>query len=117
MEADLSLYHGLDYRDRWAFDANGRRKLTLRMIAVRLRHLPPDASVVRVTMPEVHDWGRSELLLAQVWQQLAQKPHPWLEAIRKGRHRNVSPERLRQLELGRRRAAERERLIELGEIT
>ena len=44
VEADLSRYHHIDYRDRGRFGPDGRRLLTLRMILVRVRHLPPESA-------------------------------------------------------------------------
>src|SRR5262245_31687844 len=36
---------GLDYRDRWRFDADGCRRLTLRQIHVRLAFMPYDCAL------------------------------------------------------------------------
>jgi hypothetical protein len=47
VEADLDRYWGIDYRDRWRFEA-GRRRLTLRQIHARLRlaSLPHDSAIL-----------------------------------------------------------------------
>ncbi|MDO3058475.1 MULTISPECIES: hypothetical protein [Mycobacteriaceae] len=45
IEADLSHFHQIDYRDRWRRDADGVRRLTLRMIHVRVRHLPATSAL------------------------------------------------------------------------
>ena len=44
IEADLSLHYGLDLRDHYRRDDDGRPLLTLRQIMVRLRHLPWDSA-------------------------------------------------------------------------
>ncbi|AMS03654.1 tail assembly chaperone [Gordonia phage Mulch] len=45
IEADLSRFHGIDYRDRWRRDPDGVRRLTLRMIYVRVLRLPADSAL------------------------------------------------------------------------
>lgn len=44
VEADLCRLHGLDLRDYYRRDDDGRRLLTLRQIMVRLRHAPWDSA-------------------------------------------------------------------------
>ena len=114
MEADLSRYHHIDYRDRWRFDDHGR-KLTLRMIFVRLRHLPPDAAVFRVMSDGRPVWDLQHILLADIWQAAAQskKPHPLLEDERRDRKRNqaLPAERRKKLVDARRRRLDRRRAL------
>ncbi|AXH47240.1 tail assembly chaperone [Gordonia phage DelRio] len=45
IEADLSRFHHIDYRDRWRRDSDGVRRLTLRMIYVRVLRLPADSAL------------------------------------------------------------------------
>ncbi|WP_109413164.1 hypothetical protein [Mycobacteroides chelonae] len=45
VEADLSTFHHIDYRDRWRRDDEGIRRLTLRMIHVRVRYLPATSAL------------------------------------------------------------------------
>jgi len=112
VESDLSRYHNVDYRDRWRFDADGVRRLTLRMILVRLRHLPPDSATA---LAEGGDgWTLSDHLQAHTYGATAGEPHPWLPEGAKGR---TSPEELkaRRAALARKRA--RDQAIADGHIT
>lgn len=111
VEADLSFYHHIDYRDRWRFDAVGIRKLTLRMIAVRTRHLPAD-SATAIALGGT-GWRLEHYLAAHVFQAMAGEPHPGLpkESV------VVNPERIKAIQRGRQRVAERQRAIDAGEIT
>ncbi len=45
VESDISLFHHLDYRDRWRRDPDGVRRLTLRMIYVRVLNLPATSAL------------------------------------------------------------------------
>ncbi|MFV8236326.1 hypothetical protein [Mycobacteroides chelonae] len=45
VESDLSTFHHIDYRDRWRRDSEGIRRLTLRMIHVRVTHLPATSAL------------------------------------------------------------------------
>lgn len=72
VEADLARFWGVDYRDRWRFDADGRRRLTLRQIHARLSHLPAD-SAVAIAM---NRRSPMELLLMDLYEPLAGRPHP-----------------------------------------
>lgn len=72
VESDLGRFWNLDYRDRWRFDTDGRRRLTLRQIYTRISHLPAD-SALAVQM------GRrspTELLLMDIYEPLAGRAHP-----------------------------------------
>jgi hypothetical protein len=119
VEADLQAVYGIDYRDRWRHDDTGRVRLTLRRLAVLMRHLPAESAVGRTLHPEPQ-WTRQEVLTAHVWQAAAQskKPHPMLAAAERGRRRaSPSPDRQKRLRAAVRRARERRRLIEDGSIT
>jgi hypothetical protein len=113
VEADLARFYGLDYRDRWRWDEHGDRRLTLRQIFVRVRHLPVDSAVLALEHGHEPVWRLEHVLLADVWQQVAhsKKPHPMLVAEqRRSRGRQstrITPERARKLADGRRRARER----------
>lgn len=45
VESDLDRFWDIDYRDRWRFDGNQHRRLTLRRIFVRFDNLPHDSAV------------------------------------------------------------------------
>ncbi|OKH70819.1 hypothetical protein EB72_24810 [Mycobacterium sp. SWH-M1] len=67
---------GLDYTDRWRFDADGRRLLTLRKIHVRLSHARYDSPLAIA-----HNGGRipksgQELLLMDVFEAITRQAHP-----------------------------------------
>lgn len=72
VESDLSRFWGIDYRDRWRFDADGRRLLTLRQIHARLSHLPAD-SAIAIAM---NRRSPTELLLMDIYEPLAGRVHP-----------------------------------------
>lgn len=111
MEADLSHYHGIDYRDRWRVE-HGRRVLTLRMIAVRIRHLPVDSVVATLARDGEPAWELRDLLLAHVWQAAAhsKKPHPLLAKAgrRVEKTTRFTPQRQAALARGRQRAKARQ---------
>lgn len=115
MEADLQRWYGLDIRDRWHPDPF--RRLTLRRISVLLRHLPPEAAVLRIdrTGPV---WGPVEGLLADIWQQVARSPnpHPMVPTVTAGKAKDTA-KRDRKKADAEHRAAERRRLIDEGVIT
>jgi len=121
VEADLQAVYHLDYRDRWRRDDTGRARLTLRRLAVLVRHLPAESAVGRELHPDP-PWTRQEVLTAHVWQAAAgsKKPHPMLAAAGKAANadrRAADPDRRRRLAAARARARERRRLIEDGVIT
>ena len=72
VESDLARFWQLDYRDRWRFDVDGHRKLTLRQINARLSHLPADSALA------IQMGRRSpvELLLMDIYEPLAHRVHP-----------------------------------------
>ena len=111
MEVDLSRYHQIDYRDRWRFDENGRRKLTLRMIAVRVKHLPADSATAIATGGT--GWTLTDHLLADVFHAAGGNPHPWKPKQDKGS--DPAHQKAKQAAKGRQR--ERQRAIDAGEIT
>lgn len=119
VEADLSRYHHLDIRDRDAFDADGRRKLTLRMIFVRLKYLPPESAVMTAQRGGLPHWSTADQILAHVWQAAAhsKEPHPMLADALKNQPRRTDPQRELRIREARKRAARRRALIESGEIT
>jgi hypothetical protein len=111
VEVDLSRYHQIDYRDRWRFDADGARKLTLRMIAVRVKHLPADSATAIATGGT--GWTLTDHLLADVFHATGGNPHPWKPKQVKG----SDPAREKAKQAARARARERQRAIDAGEIT
>ncbi len=116
MEADLSRYYGIDYRDRWRLDEHGHPRLTLRMILVRLRHLPGDSATAIATKGEP-EWTRLEVLITDLWSAWAGKEHPAIAKARRSSRRFQPAERLRAFGDARRRRRERKRKIAAGEIT
>lgn len=122
IEADLSRYHGIDYRDRWRRTPDGRRALTLRMIYVRVRHLPVDSATARATSSlgdSNRDWSLTNVLLAQLHGLWSGKPHPWLKDAERGARKaaRMAPARTAAFERAKRRAAAREAAIAAGTIT
>ena len=111
MEVDLSRYHQIDYRDRWRFGADGARKLTLRMIAVRVKHLPADSATAIATGGS--GWTLTHHLIADVFHATAREQHPWKPKQGKG----FDPERAKRLRAAKVRGRERQRAIDAGEIT
>jgi len=75
VESDLSQYHHIDYRDRWRFDADGRRLLTLRMIHVRVQNLPLDSATA--IAEGSGGWTIGHYLQAHAVEVQTGKPHPW----------------------------------------
>lgn len=111
VEADLSHYHHLDYRDRWRFDPDGRLLLTLRMIAVRVKHLPPDCACAVASGGS--GWRIGDYLLAHLFQATTGKAHPALPKSSP----IADPERVKKVRAAKARARERQRAIDAGEIT
>ena len=110
MESDLSRYHHIDYRDRWRFDADGVRRLTLRMIAVRLRNLPAESATA---IAEGGDgWTLDNYLSAHTFHATAGTPHPWLPKSRP----QVDPEREKAKAAALERKRKREQDIAEGRI-
>ena len=111
MESDLSRFHHIDYRDRWRFDADGVRRLTLRMIVVRLRHLPPESATA---LAEGGDgWTLDNYLSAHNFHATSGQPHPWLP-----KHQaTVSPETAKARADAIARKRQREIDIAEGRIT
>lgn len=109
VEADLSRFYHLDYRDRWRFDPEGRRRLTLRMIAVRVRHLPLDSATAMVLGGD--GFTATDYLLMDVFHALAGKAHPAREESAKKQRRD-DPSREKKLMAARRRAHARRLALE-----
>ncbi len=114
VEADLQIRcNGVDYRDRWRFDANGRRLLTIRRIGVLLRGLPPDSETARAEGSS--GFTNTEILLMDLWQMQTTtgEPHP----LRPKGSKAVDPEHEKRVRAAKVRARERQRAIDAGEIT
>lgn len=111
MEADLQRFYHRDYRDRWRRGPDGRRLLTLRQIWVYLHHLPADSALGRALDLRSMESG----VLADIYSVLTGQLHPLLKSA--SSQPAVDPEREQQLRAARRRARERQRLIDAGEIT
>ena len=111
MESDLSRYHNIDYRDRWRFEPDGMRRLTLRMIAVRIRDLPDDAAT-RLAVGG-NGWTLGNLLAAHNYGAMSGQRHPWLPKD----EITVSPEMTRARTEALARKRQRELDIAEGRIT
>jgi hypothetical protein len=111
VESDLSLYHHIDYRDRWRRNADGTRRLTLRMIAVRIRYLPADSATALALGGS--GWRLEHYLAAHLFHATAGKPHPMLPKPEKA----SDPEREKKIRKAKARSRERQRAIAAGEIT
>lgn len=110
MESDLQRYYHIDYRDRWRFDRNGHRILTLRRIHVLIRHLPPDCAVARAEGSS--GLTNVEILLMDLYGATVGEQHPLYPKPVRG----SDPDRERRLQAARLRARERQRAIDAGEI-
>jgi hypothetical protein len=113
VEADLSRYHQIDVRDRWRLLPDGSRALTLRMISVRVKYLPPESAVASIIRDGPH-WSLGDVLLAHVWQAAAhsKKPHPMLaKAGKQARRAPMTPEKQRRLTAAKARARDRKRRL------
>lgn len=110
VEGDLSLYHHLRYTDRWRFDADGSRKLTLREIWVRIQQLPGDSRLVRHANDGRPRWNDETYLLSDLAHILSGKPHPARPKSKDGdgtglsRERQIRRAKARRLYRERRRA-------------
>jgi hypothetical protein len=107
VEADLARYYHLDLRDRWRLDDSGCRRLTLRMIAVRVRHLPLDAATAMVLGGD--GFTTTDYLLMDLFHGWTGKPHPMREA--KQQETPLDPARVRKINAARKRMRDR---IEAG---
>lgn len=119
MEADLARYYHADIRDRWRPGLHGRPALTIRQLAVRLRHLPDDAATTRALNAGHEPWQLGHLLAADLFHAFTGQENPRLtQAIAAStRNRPIPQARLAALERARARAADRRRRIEAGELT
>lgn len=111
MESDLSRYYNIDYRDRWRFNADGTRRLTLRMIYVRLRGLPNDSATA--TAEGSGGWTLAHHLAAHTFQAMSGEKHPWTPDT----SATVSADRIRAKASALARKRQRELDIAEGRIT
>lgn len=124
MEADLSQFHNIDLRDRWRRLPDGSRALTLRMLNVRIRRLPPESAVATIARDNAVHWSNEALLLADIWQAVVpvkpgqqRKPHPRLRkdgAEAKRRVRTNPKREMRRRDAIRRQRQRRERFRREG---
>lgn len=102
--------NGVDYRDRWRFDENGNRKLTLRRIGVLVRRLPPNSAVAVALGGS--GWTLGDYLTASIWQAFTGQPHPAVPVTDK----SEDPIRKAKFADAQERAKERQRKIDAKEI-
>ena len=107
VEADLSQYHHVRYTDRWRFDDQGQRRLTLREIAVRLYDLPERSQVRRLYTGGDPQWGITDYLLADMIHVWTGKAHPARPDPAKV-HKTSAGEKQRREQVRRKRIAQRE---------
>lgn len=115
MEADLSRYYQTDLRDLYRRDADGVRRLTLRMLLVRVKYLPAESALAA-------GWSRTDHLLDELRRQTAAaagvknpKPHP--DRPKSQKHRRVdTPARRKAVREFHRRAAARKQAIAEGRL-
>lgn len=117
MTADLQRHYGTDYRDRWRFDADGHRKLTLRMLAAFVWNMPTDSAFRTALNGGEREWEISDYLLAQNVQVSAgsDKPHPAMPQPKAKAEQ--TPERKKALAKAKRAVKQRRKAIEAGLIT
>lgn len=72
LESDLNRFWQLDYRDRWRFDDDGRRRLTLRQIYARVSNLPAGSALAIALGRRAPD----ELLLMDLFEGMTGRKHP-----------------------------------------
>ncbi|HBJ72822.1 MAG TPA: hypothetical protein DDY88_03735 [Actinobacteria bacterium] len=111
VEADLQGTYHIDLRDLWRFDEQGFRRLTLRRVWVLVTHLPP-AAATRIALGG-SGWDRKEHLAADLWHAIVKSPHPGLPVVESP----VDPKKSKRVAEFKKRAAERQRQIDAGEIT
>lgn len=102
------MYHTTRYTDRWRFDADGNRKLTLREIWVRIQRLPGDSSIVCHFNGGRPRWGDETYLLSDLAHILSGKPHP-ARPKPSGDGKGLSQERMARRAKARRQYRERRR--------
>jgi len=115
VEHDLSRFHHIDYRDRRRFDETGRRRLTLRMISVRLdfRWLPDESAILMALNGGERPWSRLELVTADNFTAVTGETNPRLTA-REDAQKAADRESRRAASLERKR--QREAAIAHGDI-
>lgn len=125
MEAELAL-SGIDYRD---FYRTGTALTWRRVCVLCVRHPRPDGPIVTAVNKGERPWTRLEGLVDHLRMTVeavmtdkthTPKPHPdrpKASASRAAQQRLSDPHRRRRLADAKRRARERRRAIEAGEIT
>jgi len=106
VEADLARWYHCDLRDLWRVGADGGRLLTLRMLAVRIRHLPADSALARLQNDGHTAWTLHDFLVSDVFQALTGKVHP-ARPKPQAKRPAMSRDRARKWQELRQRAAER----------
>jgi hypothetical protein len=75
VEATL-LEAGVDYRDRWRLDDEGRRRLSLRRIHVLLSHADPDCPLGIAQNGGVRPLNGTEIVLMDLYEAITRQRHP-----------------------------------------
>ena len=76
VESDLDRFWGIDYGDRWRFDDNGRRVLTLRRIHTRLSNLPVNSALAIALNGGRQELSDAALVLMDIFEHTFKKAHP-----------------------------------------
>lgn len=96
MEADLARYYRIELADHW------RGRLTLRRLAVLVRHLPPECACHRVLGSD--GWTLANYLQADLVHATTGEPHPADPRVRR-----AEEHKREQLDAARLRAEQRRR--------
>lgn len=101
---------GVDYRDRFRFQA-GRRMLTLRQIHVRLAYAPYDCALSIARNDGQRPLSDAAIVLMDLWEQRAGQPHPArpLPPAEKAKRMTEAQKRAQQAEEYRRRHPDKRR--------
>lgn len=120
MEADLArFYPNDDLRDLWRRDDDGRRVLTLRRLRVLIRHLPEESALALAQRDGKPHWSVEAHLIDDLRMSMTgtkDRPAQRHPARPKPSPKTHTPERQRRIAAARRRAADRRRRIESGEL-
>lgn len=76
IEGDLSFYHHRRYTDRWRFDADGRRLLTVREIWNLIRANPTTSTLATALNGGRRVMSETEVLIADLYSVMAGRLHP-----------------------------------------
>lgn len=76
IESDLDRFWGIDYRDRFRFDDDGRRRLTLRQIYARLVEPPRESRLSIAANNGKEPVSGTAIAVMDLWEVWTRKRHP-----------------------------------------